>query len=280
MKLDTDARFPYPVLSSETDDYLSGLFSIELEVEEIPSTSHVTLDYKITLTEPTLGNAVAEGKANIGLFVTCLDTYFNRLFTVGTAASQISFDPGTLLGKVTIKPMIWASKKMEMFSLANCHPEFGGKFITIPAGAILALDQAFVLNVGREKLAQMETIFSLVEDPDLSENHLSLQLESERIQILISKNIFQPLNKLREISAGKAILLNSVYLPAVMEVINILKDNSSTYEGRRWHSVFLAKCQHIGIDLDNAEPWRDAQKLLAMPFSEISRIAETIGFGD
>ena len=147
----------------------------------------------------------------------------------------------------------------------------------IETGSILALDDAFVISVGREKLAQVDTIFSLVEAANLPADTMALQLDSDRVQILVSTNAYQNLNTLRGLKNGKAIVLNSVYLPAVMEVLNSLKDGASSYEGRRWHKVFTAKCEHFGIAIESIEPWRDAQRLLASPFAEINKSAELFG---
>jgi hypothetical protein len=123
----------------------------------------------------------------------------------------------------------------------------------------------------------METIFSLVEAPHLTNGMLAVDLDSERVKILVAADIYQQLNTLRGMGTGKRIVLNSVYLPAVMEVLNVLRGGAGIYEGRRWHRVFTAKCEHLGIKPESPELWIDAQKLLEMPFAEISRSAEILG---
>ena len=82
------------------------------------------------------------------------------------------------------------------------------------------------------------------------------------------------MNRLRGLTIGKPIVLNSVYLPAVMQVLDSLKDGGSTYEGRRWYRVFDAKCTHLGINTDLPDLWSDAQKLLQTPFLEINHNRE------
>lgn len=277
MKINNATRFPHPVLDRETDDYKSGEFSIDLAVEESFQPSQVTLHCTVNLNEPTLQVAVAEGNAAVGLFVTCLDSYLSRPITVGLAGGPVSFEPGELIGRVTLMPMIWSTKTILSFPLKNCHEEFGNGNIDLPAGAVLAFDDPITIHVGREKLAQMETIFSLVEAPDLVNGKLAVGLDSERIKIFVAKDIFQQLNTLRGMGTGKKIVLNSVYLPAVMEVLNILRSGASSYEGRRWYRVFAAKCDYLNINLENSELWSDAQRLLEMPFGEITRSAEIMG---
>lgn len=270
MKIDEDGRFPHPVLSRDTGDYSEGDFGIEITVEELPYPAQVSVDYKVTLTEPTLRAAIADNRAAVGLFVTCRDTYFSRLIPLGLVDARFSFEPGTLIGRVTLRPMVWARKALAAFPIPNCHAEFGAVKIDLAAGSVIALDDEIAINVGREKLAQMETIFSLVEWPELTGGELSIHLEDDRIKILVASDIFQQVNSLRESAVGKPIILNSVFLPAVMEVLANLKDGANGYEGLRWHRVFTAKCEHLGIQIENADLWRDAQRLLEMPFAELS----------
>ena len=54
MKIDSTSRFPHPVLSQDTGDYSSGIFQIDVSVIEKISASHVTIEYEVKLTEPSL----------------------------------------------------------------------------------------------------------------------------------------------------------------------------------------------------------------------------------
>lgn len=275
MKIDERTRFPHPVLNADTGDYQSGSFSLKITgVAEGLTTDQVVVDYTVALDEPTLLTAVQDGRAVAGIFVTCLDTYLSILVPLGLAAGRFAFEPGALVGRVEIRPIIWARNAITDFPTLHAHPEFGGQPIALDAGAILAFDDLTVLNIGREKLAQMDTIFSIVEDPELPNDELSVNLEAERIQVLVATNIHQGLNSLRTRGYGRSIILNSVFLPAVMEVLDTLRVGGDTYEGRRWFRVFSAKCDHLGIDLRQPDLWKDAQLLLRDPFSEIRKSPE------
>lgn len=277
MKLDESTRFPHPVLSRDTGDYLSGEFKVDLAVVEQPSTGLVSLEYSVLLTEPHLHAAVREGRAGVGLFVSCAESYFSDLVQLGLDPGTYIFPSGSLIGRVEMRPMIWASRAMNTFPLENCDPEFGQAPLSFPAGAILGLEDEIIINVGREKLAQMDTIFSLVEAPDLPAGTFSVLLDSDRVKILVAQDIYSTVNSLRVLPVGKPVILNSVYLPAVMEVLSSLRDGGNGYEGRRWYRVFGAKCDHLGIDIQAPELWRDAQKLLHAPFGDIARTKNILG---
>ncbi len=277
MKIDVNSRFPHPVLGQDTGDYLIGEFEVDVSVIEKLTTSQVTIEYSVKLTEPALLAAVSDGRAGVGLFVTCADTYFNDLIGLALEPNQFSFEPGSLMGRVAMRPMVWARTNLEDFSLSNCHPEFGTGVTHVKAGSVLALDDVLTINIGREKLAQVETIFSIVEATQLDPDSFALQLDSEKIQIMVASNIYQKVNTLRKMTVGGPVVFNSIYLPAVMEVLSNLKDGAGGNEGKRWHRVFTAKCEHLGIKLDGNDLWQNAQKLLRNPFSQINNCAEFAG---
>lgn len=277
MKLDSEARFPHPVLSPDTGDYLTGLFRAQFGVAEKPDTAEVRLEYSVELEEPLLQDLIASDQAALGIFVTCKDTYYSKLVPLGIAGGQVNFEPGTLMGRVSIQPMIWTRRVVKNFPLTNCHEEFGKGTTAFAEGNILALDSEVAINVGREKLAQMETIFSIALMETLPSGTFSLNLDAERITVLVAQDIYETVNTLRGLGHGRPITLNSVFLPAVMQILDILREGGESYEGRRWYRVFDAKCTHLGIDPARCDLWESAQKLLQTPFLEIHRNKEILG---
>jgi len=277
VKIDEQTRFPHPVLWRETGDYEGADFSLSVEVTELPESSELSLQYGVSLTQTYLRGLVAAGAAGVGMFVSCAESYFSELIQLGIEGGAYVFPQGALIGRVAMRPMIWATRDIEAFSLAECHSEYGGGTCRIAAGSVLGLDDEIVINVGREKLAQVDTIFSLVESEDLPAGTFSIQMDGDRIRILSASDLYGTVNQLRGLKVGKPVVLNSVYLPAAMEVLDTLRSGAGEYEGRRWHRVFTAKCDYLGINPADAELWRDAQKLLQQPFSEVLAVKELLG---
>ncbi len=277
MKITDDTRFPHPVLDAENGDYLTGQFGIALGVAEALDRAEVALDYQVTLDESQLRDAVGNDVAGVGIFVSCRDTYFSQLIPLGLEPSRFTFEPGALAGRVSVRPVIWARKPVHSYSLSNCHAEFGGGTTDFSVGTILGLADEVIINVGREKLAQIETIFALARSDELAANSLNVVLDDEKIKILAAGNIYDTVNTLRGLEHGRPIILNSVYLPAVMQVLDSLKGGTSSYEGRRWFRVFSAKCDHLRINTESPDLWADAQRLLEAPFAEIDAKKEKLG---
>jgi len=129
----------------------------------------------------------------------------------------------------------------------------------------------------REKLAQIETIFTIAKADHLEAGTLNVALNSDRIKVLVATDIHETVNRLRGDTRGRSIVLNSVFLPAVIQVLDSLREGAVAYEGKRWHRVFSAKCDHLGINIDDPDLWLDAQRLLDTPFEQIQQNREVLG---
>src|SRR6185437_6573694 len=126
MKIDNNTRFPYPVLSDATGDYKTGNFSISAIVEERPANGKLKIEYTVNITEKRILLEVENKAATVGLFVTCLDTYFNELIGLGSMHGYIEFAPGALKGRVALRPLIWATKDIHGYFNDNLHDDYGG----------------------------------------------------------------------------------------------------------------------------------------------------------
>jgi hypothetical protein len=273
MKLNNESRFPHPVLSADTGDYPTGEFGIALKVSEQVDRGDVTFDYEVNLTQPDLHELVRTHGADVGIFVNCPQTYYSDLIPLGLEAGRFTFSSGKLTGRVTVRPMVWTRRAATLFPLARAHNEFGGGTADFASGTILALGEESTISVGREKLAQMDSIFTIAKAEDLAPSTLSVYLGEQKIRILVAPDIYDTLIRMRDMSAGKPTILNGVYLPAVMQVLDALKDGGASYEGLRWYRVFDAKCVHYQINVQEPDIWVDAQKLLQAPFAEVHRNA-------
>lgn len=268
MKINETTRFPHPVLSSFTGDYKAGAFSLEVQTIETPSTGKLILEYKKVLTEENISDLLSKNRAMMGIFVVCLETFYNKLIPLNLAEKQIEFPAGTLKGRVILRPIIWTSEEIENFKSRNMHEEFLATDWSLPKGTVLALGPEMIVHVGHEKLAPMETIFTLSQSPDIPEGEFRLQLDGEKISIQTAPGTYRKAYRLRGNAEGRAFLLNGLYLPVVMEVISCLKDGTTAYQDKKWFRIFNAKCEHLNISY-TGDIFESAQKLLKSPFNKV-----------
>jgi hypothetical protein len=237
-----------------------------MAVEERPNEGELKITYDCEVTEPDIKEFIDNGQARAGLFVTCLETFFNRLENISLGKGQLRFSGGLLNGRVVLRPVIWSDQRMSGWKSSNIHGEFGPEPVALNKHEILGIGDELVINVGWEKLRPLETIFTLAVSPGLADGRIAIDLEADRIRILVSQATHESINRYRGYIGGKAILLNGVYLPAVMEVIRNLSVERERHEQRRWYRPFTAKCEHLNINLENPDLLESAERLLSYPY--------------
>lgn len=276
MKINNSTRFPYPVMSDFTGDYKKGEFSFSAIIEERPGNGKLKMDYTVTIDEPKLFHNVQAETAVAGIFINCPDVYYNQLISLESIKGSLEFGPGQLKGRVSIRPFIWAKDSINGYLNNNLHEDYGSVSWDFQPGSVLAIGNEVVINVGHEKLAPMESIFSLAKSAEVPEGEIRVQTDRDTITIFTDDQTYQLLNLLRGTKEGRSVLLNGIYLPAVMEVLSHLRDGYANFTHRKWFRVFNGKCEHLGINYKTGSFLEDAQKLLKAPIKKIKIIGEEL----
>lgn len=272
MRITELSRFPHPVLSLGSKDFASGEFDLNLNVHEQPSTGAVFVEHEALLTEPSIRELVESGKAAIGVFVQCDDTYYAELRRMSWPQGRTDFIPGDLLNRVTIRPLIWLDGNLDSWNPSGVHPEFQPP-VSLASGEVIAVGLEQIFNVGQAKLAPLESIFELKRSDEMPDGSIRVDPEAERILILAGQGTFEAISLLREQRTGLPVLLNGVYLPAVMEVLDLLRSGSGEYSNRRWHPAFIAKCDAKGVDVNNLTSLMEsAHMLLDYPAKHLTQL--------
>lgn len=272
MRITEATRFPHPVLRPNGNDFTSGEFDVHLEVEEKPATGALTFRHEIVLTEPSIAELVTSGRATVGCFVRCSETYYSELRDISWPSGISDFPPGSLLNRVSIRPLIWLKEDLRSWNPETIHPEFAPP-VSIEHASVIAVGPEYVISVGMAKFTPMESIFELSAAEDMPDGMIKIDPDSDRIVILVATQLFQTINILRGQATGQSVLINAVYLPAVIELLDILCTDADQFSGRRWFAPFMAKCDAKGIDI-SAKPslLESAQVLLGSPARELMRV--------
>lgn len=265
MRISEETRFPHPVLAPDTGDFTDGEFDMSFVSHEDPQTGALTLEHNITLTEAGIKKLVETGKAAVGCFVRCADTYYTELRTLAFPSGRSDFAAGTLLNRVSLRPLIWLKGNLPEWDYEAIHEEFSPP-VSLSLGDIIAFSDEHIISVGQAKLAPIESVFELDHSQEVPEGELQVELDRDRITILTAPKTHEAILLLREQAQGKPVVMNAVYLPAVMEVLDALRDGADQYESQRWYPPFIARCDHRGVD-PSAEfsILENAQKLLDSP---------------
>jgi hypothetical protein len=277
MKISRLTRFPYPVLEGVTGDYVTGEFAVSIEISESLKTGALRVHYDLRLTEESLSKHLEAKRVNACLFISCLETYYSGLHEISGTSGLLEIEHGLLSGTVKLLPLIIALERGVNISGDNLHEDFHKLEFQLGNGEILAIGSEFQINVGREKLAPIESIFNMAINNDVPPGQFRVNLDEEQITILAEPETYTSIYSIRNTTPGKSVLLNSIYLPAVMEVLTVLQEGAEPYQDKRWYKVFEAKCTHENVNFENPDLLRDSQKLLRSPFKRIVTLMQEMG---
>jgi hypothetical protein len=269
VKLELDARFPHPVLTSDADDYLAKGIDWNITAKEVPSTGAVQLEGDLDVLHPGFLALIHAGKLASGLQVVCLDTYYIRFHKTGTGNISLRIEPGALLGSVSVRPMLFAVEDLELPS-EGMNPEYGDSPIAIVAGDVAGYGDEAKFVVGLEKLAPLESIFTLVRNPEIEESRFELDSSGQTVKIHVSSRLFDELEAIRGTATVRNVLLSAVYLPCIIELLSIAASDPPS--DARWFRVFSHRCEHLHLKLDGKDLAKTAQSLLGNPLGLLAPV--------
>lgn len=265
MKLTDTMRYPHPVLSEFSTDYVTGEYRCSF-AQQMTSEGELMLTADLALDCADLRALIDDQKASAGYFVVCRRTYFNVLQEAALGHSEKFFDGSKLFGTVIVRPVVWTRTAVSKFTSPLIHKEFG-EAASLPKGSIVALGPEFRFSIDKKKFKPFESIFELAQDPAVKPGTISVDALRDRITILAEPKTFKDLADMRNMPAGRSILLSAVYLPAVMDVLALLQSGETSPTSKAWYRVFKAKCDDIGVDpaAGTQPPLLVAQRLLREP---------------
>lgn len=274
MKLSDQMLFAHPVLSRASDDFRDADFGFECNYS-IENNQTLNLELNIKLSCPELVRLIDEGAAGCGFFLICRETYQNRLVAARLGHFVYRCKADDFFGTVQLRCIIWSNESRSNWSSNHLHPEYDGK-TDFPAFRVLAFSDELRFSLDRERLKPFESIFSLAAIDRLEEGEIRVDPDGEKITIGVSPGTKRSIDGIRNDRRGRAILLNAVYLPAVIQVLIDLTAGQRSFDDKPWFRIFSAKCAQCGIDPANAMPLEHAQLLLGYPFLKIDEMKEIL----
>lgn len=274
MKVSDDMLFAHPVLSPVSDDFHDAFFDAEFTIS-LEEEDWLLIDTALRLSCPELDQLLEEGGAGSGFYVICPQTYQNRLIEMNPGAAKHKLNAHHFFGTVQLRPVIWSKESRTGWTSRHLHPEYGGT-VDFPAAALLAVGGEYRFSVDRERLKPFESIFALAAHDDRKWGEISVDPDEDKITIFVHPEIKVSIDNIRNDARGRTVLLNAVYLPAIMQVLVELAEGGRSFETRAWYRIFTAKCAAAGIDPASSNTLLNAQQLLNYPFGRIEEQKERL----
>ena len=282
MKFDPGKAWPHPVLRPPSfgDDYPQAEFEVEIEVNRVKGSTAVNVCADFELSDPSLLQLVKQDKARFALLVKAPKTHCRKLLQSGKPNIKQSFSAGELSGRVEFAPFLVCMRALSSFRADGWHSDFAGRTFDIATGAVLAEDMSKAYWIDTADEAPLGSIFGHKPRTDLSDGRWEYELAEDRVWIVMSDADAKRYEEARNLANNQPegqYLMNGLYLPALVAVLNHVDQNVDEYSGYRWFTSLdqrleVVECQLLGAA--SANRLIDAQKLLDSPFPRMPMIAQ------
>ena len=272
MKFDPSWAWPHPVLRPPEygDDYPNAEFQVDVNCERTRGGVAARVVAEFELSEPDLLTLVGNQSAAYVLLVKSPKTHFRREYILPEPTLDKKFT-GELSGRVEFSSFLVCVKKLDGFTSKGWHPDFSGLQFDLLPRAVLAVDKPKEYWVDAADEAPIGAIFEH-QKIQRKDGQWECNLDNNRVQICLSEKDSDRFTSTRERVASSPdpyYLMNGLYLPVLIHVLNLADKHPEVYEEYRWYSSLNSRLEEVGCKLigaQNSDRASDAQRVLESPF--------------
>ena len=281
--------YPYPVLSSYSDDYKQGLFETNIDV--VKDGYNLKVDFLANLTSNGLKEQIKAGNAMYVYHLECAQTGYRKVVTTEKVSESYIIENKLVSGKLQICSFVVAVEDITNYTTDDFHDDYSGVTFDIEAGCVMAVGTMVTVDVSKDidDLANTPSIFSIIRNPDPSCKELIVDMYTRKIQIKIPLDDFYRYKKLSITPEYQPVLNSLTIIPTLTYVLGELKrlsvEERIEFQDYLWYKT-LSKallstfdCDIESTDFNSKNTIELAQKLINNPISEAFHIL-TISGGD
>lgn len=271
MKLKADV-FPYPVLSKETDDFSSGLFSMEVEEKE-RNDSFVKLLCTYTIENDDIEELLKNNKANIAMLLEGQSSSYRKLVVFGfdEREKEIVIEAKDVSRKVFVNSFILASEDLVDYTNTGFNQDYYGDDFKVPLiekGSLLAYDTPvdILMTFSNSETASLESIVRVAKNVDNDRMIVNCD-ESDAIKVELPGEAYDVYYSLSHSDkALESILRTALILPALTYTIERIQSKTANYEGNHWYEDLQEILESKGLTItEEPDAMEIAQALLNNP---------------
>ncbi len=280
MKFDREKSFGYPTLRTVLEgddftllDYPNKTFDPDIKVKvDAANPQFLTLEYEVGLRVKVLTDLIKQKKAKFYFQVECPSTFFCEAFSSVDDEGTFQLSGEKLKDRIDITPFVIAESQLELLS-AEIHDDFGKQKFDISRGSVLAIGRPTEYFITREQFRSVRSIFEFNQNDDVEPGDFRIRTDENYVTIEVNPSVYASVKTAEQDKSSRLFILNSLYVPVVMQLLYDLKQDPGLAENKRWASTIIGKANQKGLNIedDNALVF-NAQKLLDMPFGKLASI--------
>lgn len=182
---------------------------------------------------------------------------------------------------MVLSPFLVCTRHISEFSATGWHEDYVSLSFDVAPGSVLAQDTPKDYWIDTAEETPVGSIFTVgvTRDRDVKKGTWRCRLSGDKVEIQMPEGEYERFvsarNRVNK-TADAHYLMNGVYLPALVWVLQEADREQESYADRRWYRALQgqlkrAKCQSLG---DGApDRLMDAQKLLESPFLRMPMMA-------
>ena len=254
MKFDPGKAWPHPVLRPPSfgDDYPHAEFEVEIELKRTQKSTAVEVEASFELSEPSLLELLEQDKAQFALLIRSPQTHTRELLRSDQPSIKHSFPAGALSGRVEFAPFFVCIQPLRGFQARGWHSDFAGHSFNIDAGAVLAEDVSKDYWIDTADEAPLGSIFGHKHRADLQDGRWEYELAEDRVWIVMSNldaQLYQTARQQADNRPEGQYLMNGLYLPALVAVLDDVDRNVEEYQNYRWFSSSISALKPLVVDI-------------------------------
>ena len=234
------------------------------------------------MSDPDLLALVDAGQASYVLRVLAPRTHFRGAIVSDKIKIEETFQEGQIHGLAVFSPFLVSTSRLRSYSAKGWHADYASLGFDVEPGSVLAEDEPKEYWVDTAEEAPIGSIFTLrrSDDSPLSDGIWRCHLLEEKVVLEMSTADYKRFLEARGRVNGTAdasYIMNAVYLPALIWVLEEADRGEEQYRNFRWFRVLdarLGEAHCAGLGAPKASRLTDAQTLLQSPFGRMPLLVE------
>lgn len=234
MKVRNNRLYPYPILYSNSNDYINNKFNTECELEYDQDNAMVLLNVEIS--DSKMLELIKDGIVGIYCHIECSSTKYREIFEIKTMERDTIVIPlAKLNDSVEILTVLVAKKNIENYINDNLNELYKGEKLDIIQYSTLGYTdtEEFIINKRIDGNGQIPSIFNIIKSE--TEKTITTDTTGDQINIYLPRESFD----IYESCRGKYKRLKQlmVIVPVLIDVIQEIKNDTEEFSSKGWYPI-------------------------------------------